>query len=259
MIGVAVKITDRCDKYCSHCCENSLPLGKSMPFFVLERVIKKISLTADRFGITGGEPVLYQDGKHNFLDIIELCKKYNCIPTVMCGGAYPSIEYKDIFYKLIAPYKIPFTLSFNLFKPNPEQLFKTAYKYITVHNYVCDIFCVYHEDNEFETRQRLANLCKSMHIYARIFYGHISQTGRAVDLDFFKRVKLVNRCSSNIEKILFVDMNGKVNPCCEINRMGFPGWNAPHYTCPFEKILKKSNEYCRYCPSFNGVIPLPHQ
>jgi MoaA/NifB/PqqE/SkfB family radical SAM enzyme len=255
-IGVAVKITDRCDKMCAHCCENSLPSGQSMPFTKLQKVFEQISKHATRFGITGGEPVLYKWGKKNFLDVMEVCLNLNIQPTVMCGGAYDTYVYRHIFENLIASYKIPFTLSFNLFKPNPEKLFTTAHDLIYLHNYIPDVFITYTEENQDETMQRFENLRKSMHFTANIFKGHISEVGRAKNLNYFKKYKVINRCNSGIDKILFVDMEGLVAPCCEVGGE-FTGWKHPMFTQSLSKTLALSNRYCQRCPMFSGIVPAP--
>ena len=251
-IEVAVKITDRCEKMCSHCCECSNPYGHSMPFDYLVKVLKNIRKNSDLVGFTGGEPVLYRDGEHDFIDVINVCDKIGLLPTVMCGGTYDNKEYNHIFDNISG---LRFAVSFNLFREHWKEVFLTAIEMVKRKNIVSIISILYSRKNKNKTLKEFNKLNKKLKLDAVIDKGEITYIGRALTLKP-KWVKIDLECElENYEDYLLIDMNGTVLPCCGVIDpidIYKQGWNGHlQATQDLKMINKKARYFCHYKCKFN--------
>ena len=244
MNNIALKITNKCDKNCSHCCENSCMNGKSMKFSLVKEIFKKLPKTITDICFTGGEALLYKDCKYNFLDIYKLTVKHKIKCHIMTGGMTDDLKYRNIIKKLK---NVNFYLSFNLFKKNNKEFFITAINLISnSKNKIQEINIAYIPENKKETINKFKAIRYVLDEIKAIETNTciIQSVGRGANLiiDFF-----TNYCSNSCiaGRIVTIDIDGRIFPCCSIvDRKCFNKFNYNIKKDNLIDVFKESKLFC---------------
>jgi hypothetical protein len=251
-IEVVIELTNKCEKMCKHCYRGSHIKGESMPFSTLKKIMTNVSEYSGVIGFTGGEPVLYEDGEHDFIDVANLCKELKLQPSIMLGGVFDTKQYRRLFDNMEGFY---FNVSFNLFRDHWEELFVNAVKFVQKKNQVATVLSVYNSENELETKEQFRRIKNKYNLHVPApHYGEITFMGRATSMAP-KNIRTSLTCELQGQRdYLLFGVEGNVLPCCAVIPPSYlydQGWPKLDHSEDLLSVWRKSREFCCKTCRFN--------